>query len=263
MINLASFKRKFELDIQQGRFTLKTLDNADELRAAFRLRYKVFQVELIGLEDNDQEDFDSYDLHADHLGIFDTKSGLLVATCRLNHSDFCQSFYSEQEFNLAPLVNNNLKKLELGRVCVHRDYRKGILIILLWKAIAKYIETSKADILFGCGSVNTEDPDEAHLLYKYLHLKNKIRPMIGVEPTLKYKSEGFEAKKSDLNDPLTDAEIIKAEAILPSLCRSYFDIGCFVPTAPAFDKEFKCIDFLTVLNMSELDPQVQKKMFGG
>lgn len=263
MIKLSTFKRKFNLDMQLGRFHLKTLENENELRAALRLRYKVFQVELIGLEDNDQEDFDSYDPHADHLGLFDTKSGLLVATCRLNHSDFCTSFYSEQEFDLKPLIDNNLKKLELGRVCIHQDYRKGILIILLWKAIAKYIEISKAELLFGCGSVNTEDPDEAYLLYKYLQLNNKIKSMDGVEPTLKYKSEPFESKKVGLNLNLTAEEILKAETILPPLCRSYFDIGCYVPTTPAFDKEFKCIDFLTVLKISELDPQIRKKMFGG
>ena len=263
VINLSLFKRKFNLEMQQGHFTIKTLETSDELKAAFRLRYKVFQVELVGLEDNNQEDFDSYDVYADHLGIFDNKSGLLIATCRINHSDFCQSFYSEQEFTLKPLLDNNFRKLELGRVCVHKDYRKGILIMLLWRAIAKYIEISKADILFGCGTVATEDPDEAFLLYRYLIEKNKIRLVNGVEPTSKYKSASFQSKISNLNLPTSADDKEKAEKILPSLCRSYFDIGCYVPTTPAFDIEFKCIDFLTVLNMSDLDPQIRKKMLGG
>ena len=161
VMDLSQFKRKFEFEMKQGRYILKTLETAEELKAAFRLRYKVFQVELIGLEDNDFEDHDQYDFHADHLGIFDSKSGFLIATCRLNHSDFCKSFYSEQEFTIQPLLDNNLRKLELGRVCVHNDYRKGIIIILLWRAIAKYIEISKSEILFGCGSVSTEDPEKA------------------------------------------------------------------------------------------------------
>lgn len=257
------FKRKFNLNLQQGRFLLKTLQTHEELKEAFKLRYKVFQVEMIGLEDSDQEDFDSYDFHADHIGVFDTKSGFLIATCRINHSDFCNSFYSEQEFTLQPLIANNFKKMELGRVCVHRDYRKGILIMLLWRAIAKYIEISKTDLLFGCGSVTTEDPHEAFLLYKYLIEKNKVRSVSGVNPTLKYQSLDFQTQLANIDLPLSNEEIIKAELILPPLCRSYFDIGCFVPTTPAFDKEFKCIDFLTVLNIADLDPLIKKKLFGG
>lgn len=261
-MELSLFKRKFNFDMQHGRYLLKTLETADELKAAFRLRYKVFQVELVGLEDVDLEDHDQYDFNADHLGIFDTKSGLLIATCRLNHSSFCKSFYSEQEFTLTPLLDNKLQKLELGRVCVHNDYRKGIIIILLWRAIAKYIEISKTDILFGCGSVSTEDPAQAYLLYRYLLENKKIRPHLGVEPTEEYKSQEFEHLHSRLDFSITHDEAKEAEALLPPLCRSYFDIGCFVPTKPAFDKEFKCIDFLTVLNISELDQQLKKKLFG-
>lgn len=261
-MELSSYKRNFAFEMQHGRYLLKTLETAEELKAAFRLRYKVFQVELVGLEDNDFEDHDEFDFKADHLGIFDVKSGFLIATCRLNHSDFCKSFYSEQEFTLEPMLNNSLRKLELGRVCVHNDYRKGILIILLWRAIAKYIEISKVDILFGCGSVSTEDPAQALLLYRYLLKNNKIRPQHGVEPTEKYKSKEFDRLHTETQPTVSDEDHKIAEALLPPLCRSYFDIGCFVPTKPAFDKEFKCIDFLTVLNISELDPQVKKKLFG-
>ncbi|AZZ36362.1 GNAT family N-acetyltransferase [Bdellovibrio sp. qaytius] len=262
IMDLALFKRKFNFEMQHGRYLLKTLENAEELKAAFRLRYKVFQVEMIGLEDNDFEDHDAYDFDADHLGIFDAKSGFLIATCRLNHSDFCKSFYSEQEFTIQPMLENNLRKLELGRVCVHNDYRKGIIIILLWRAIAKYIEISKSDILFGCGSVSTEDPEKAYLLYRYLLENNKIRPQAGVEPTEKYKSPDFERLHLSSDLSVSASEAKEAEALLPPLCRSYFDIGCFVPTKPAFDADFKCIDFLTVLNIPELDPQIKKKLFG-
>ena len=215
-MDLSLFKRKFEFEMQQGRYILKTLETAEELKAAFRLRYKVFQVEMIGLEDNDLEDHDDYDFNADHLGIFDSKSGFLIATCRLNHSDFCNSFYSEQEFTIQPMLDNNLRKLELGRVCVHNDYRKGIIIILLWRAIAKYIEISKSDLLFGCGSVSTEDPAKAYLLYRYLLENNKIRPQLGVEPTDKYKSQDFERlhAKSDFSVSREDAK--EAESLLYS-----------------------------------------------
>ena len=263
MINLNLFTPKINLNLSQGQFHIKTLNKAVELKAALKLRYKVFQVELIGLEDAEAEDYDQFDLQADHIGIFDTKADVLVATCRVNHSDFCDRFYSEQEFTMKPLLNTKSKKLEIGRVCVHSKYRKGIFIILLWRAIAKYIELSKVDILFGCGSVNTLDANEAYLLYRYLIEKKRIKLIEGVSPTDNYRSEEFNKRLETISLPLTSEESLKAETLLPPLCRSYFDIGCFVPTAPAFDRDFKCIDFLTVLNMSELQATVRKKLFGG
>jgi putative hemolysin len=91
----------------------------------------------------------------------------------------------------------------------------------------------------------------------------KIRHVSGIVPTQNYTSVHFQNKLSDLHMPLSELEVAKAKNILPPLCRSYFDIGCYVPSIPAFDKEFKCIDFLTVLQIVEIDPSIKKKLFGG
>jgi putative hemolysin len=53
-----------------------------------------------------------------------------------------------------------------------------------------------------------------------------------------------------------------AEALLPPLCKSYFDIGCYAAGTPAIDYDFKCIDFLTILEKRTLEPTLRKKMFG-
>jgi hypothetical protein len=39
-------------------------------------------------------------------------------------------------------------------------------------------------------------------------------------------------------------------------------MGCFVPGLPAFDREFKCFDFFTVLELDELAPKIRQKMLG-
>ena len=257
-----NFNQKIKIDSPESRYRIKTLETEVELREAFRLRYKVFQVEKIGLPNEDNEDFDEYDLNADHLGIFDTKANLLIGTCRLNSSEFCKSFYSEQEFNIASLIAEPVAKLEIGRVCIHQEYRKGIIIMLLWRAIAKYIQLSDSKIVFGCGSVSTEDPKEAALLYKYLFEESRMQADPKIFPTEAYGSNAFQSAFSSFQPVLTADERELAKSLLPSLCRSYFDIGCYVPCAPAFDRDFKCIDFLTVLRVDQLNPQLKKKLFG-
>jgi putative hemolysin len=261
-MKLENFETKVKLQSQSGRFLVKTITDPIELHRAFLLRYQVFQVEMIGHENAEGIDYDEFDELADHLAIIDTKTQQLIATCRLNCSLFVNRFYSEQEFECAALLNRAETKLEIGRVCIHSDYRKGVIIMLLWRAIAEYMTKTKTQILFGCGSVMTEDPNEALLLYKYLTEENKIRNEHAIAPTEKYLSKDFGKLIEDRPFKLNSEERSVAEKLLPSLCRSYFDIGCYAAGLPAFDREFKCIDFLTILESDELNPRMRQRMMG-
>lgn len=257
-----SFEAKVNLQISAGRFTIKTITSTEELKKAFSLRYQVFQVEMVGSEVLIGEDHDEYDQVSDHLAIFDTQSNQMIATCRLNCSLFSNRFYSEQEFKCAALISLPDIKLEIGRVCVHQDFRKGIVIMLLWKAIAEYMLKTESKFLFGCGSVQTQNPKEAVILYRYLQETGKIRNSYEISPTEKYQSAEFESLLLNYERLLNADEQALAKNLLPSLCRSYFDIGCFSPGKPAFDRDFKCIDFLTILDVNELSPLIRRKMMG-
>lgn len=252
-----------------GKFLVKTIDSEEELRRACMLRYQVFQKETIGIQDSpdsvdsDQLDTDEYDFDADHLAIIDTQTSQIVATCRLNSSLFVNRFYTEQEFQCQELLDLSETKLEIGRVCVHPDFRRGAIILILWRAIAEYMIKTQTRILFGCGSVMTQDPKETALLYRHLLSLGKVRESQNIQPTSKYRFREFESLLSDTRHlPLTEAERVMAEAILPPLCQSYFDIGCYVPGVPAIDRDFKCIDFLTILKSDELNEKLRQKMFG-
>ena len=147
------FGAKIKIENSAGRFTLRTLSTMAELSQAFQLRFQVFQVEMGGGNVFEGRDHDEFDWVSDHIGIFDSKSDQMIATCRLNCSLFSNKFYSEQEFNCSQLIQQPQTKLEIGRVCVRREFRKGIVIMLLWRAIAQYMNKSQARFLFGCGSV--------------------------------------------------------------------------------------------------------------
>ena len=262
-VMLEAFKKtNYKIDFSAGKYIVKTVESRQELQQSLKLRYQVFQVEMLGQTESDNLDQDQFDEFADHLIITDNDKNVVAATCRINHSSFCKHFYTEQEFSIQPLLENSLNKMEIGRVCINSEYRKGAVIILLWKAIAAYLKTSNTDILFGCGSVKTEDPKLALILFKYLKLTNKVSLLENIHPIGQYRSKIFEIELEKNKSELAYEEVSIAKSLLPPLCKAYFDIGCFVPCAPAFDSDFKCIDFLTVLKVKNLDAKIRQKMLG-
>jgi putative hemolysin len=122
---------KIPFSFQVGHFTAKTIGTMSELNQAFALRAQVFQIEMIGKTNFEGVDTDSFDLAADHLAIIDHQTGLMVATCRLSCSLFTNRFYFEQEFQCQELMARPEIKLELGRVCIHLDFRKGAILLML------------------------------------------------------------------------------------------------------------------------------------
>lgn len=263
LIQSSNFKSKVEISFTAGRFHVRTLATEAELRDAFQLRFQIFQIEMAGKAQASGFDEDQFDLSADHLGVFDQKTGKLIATARFLCSKFTSKFYSEQEFNCGALLSSAKVLLEVGRVCVDLNFRKGIIVMLLWRGIAEYVKKSKAEILFGCGSVPTTEPAQAVLLYRYLMEEAKVRVVPGVTPTQKYLSHEFEFLMDlSRNALLTDTDKSTAKALLPPLCDAYFNIGCFVPGPPALDREFRCFDFLTVLDLNKLDDRLRQKLLG-
>ena len=261
-----SFTRHVPLEISVGHFRIQTLSTPEQLSESFRLRYRTFQVEKIGVQGGHElsEDTDEFDALCDHLGIYDDRTGQLIATARLNCSLFSKRFYSSQEFHCDALLELPGVKLELGRVCVHRDFRKGIILMLLWRAIATYMVKTETAVLFGCGSIDTQSAEDAVLVYRHLHAEKTLELIKGVRPTDRFRSPEFDRLllQQPLSQVLTPNETARAQSLLPPLCKSYFNIGCYVPSTPAFDTAFACVDFLTVLETHRLDPKVRQKMMG-
>lgn len=107
--------------------------NKTEIRAAQRLRYQVFYQEM-GAQPNTQLsnvesgiDQDIFDLYCEHLIVRDTQTSEVVGTYRLLSPSMAQrvgGYYSETEFDLTRLGNLNDTMVEVGRSCVHPDYRQ-------------------------------------------------------------------------------------------------------------------------------------------
>ena len=118
--------------------------NDDEVRAAQALRYDVFVRELGAdgdLVDHDAGlERDNFDSYARQLLLFDRArpdGEQVVGVYRLIENEAATGrFYSEAEYDLGPLRASGRRLLELGRSCLHPDYRGGAAMLHMWQGLA-------------------------------------------------------------------------------------------------------------------------------
>ena len=254
---MREFKPKVRLHIDSRKYIIKTVDDIFELEQALELRYEVFYRETLNKDTFTRIDIDKFDILSDHLIIIDKKLGEVVGTYRLISSEFSDNFYSETEFSMESIKSTPGIKIELGRACVHRSYRNGTAIALLWKGLSEYIKALHANYLFGCSSVSTTNALEISLIYKYIKELHLSPEEMRVYPKIKYKLKdlGYHMEAFQKFD-------IKSESIresIPALLRSYLKAGSVICGEPALDKKFKCADFFTVLDLQILTESYEKR----
>ncbi len=132
-----------------------------ELRAAQALRASVFGDEFgARFDDSEGLDRDSFDDFCDHLNVYDVANGCIIATTRLLCSEQARragGFYSASEFDLGAIERLPGRILEIGRTCVHPEYRSGAAITVLWSALADYLLQNDFSYLVGCASISLRD----------------------------------------------------------------------------------------------------------
>ncbi len=137
----------------------------NEILDAQRRRYRVFAGEMgANLPSRTPGvDHDIYDPYCEHLVVRDTQSGEVVGTYRILSPDNARQigYYSENEFDLTRLQHLRPRLVEIGRSCVHPDYRTGATITLLWSGLAQYMVERGYDYLTGCASISMADGGHA------------------------------------------------------------------------------------------------------
>lgn len=222
------------------------LTDADRA-AAFRLRFVIFNLELQeGLESAyvTGYDTDRYDEVCDHLIVESSATGEVVGTYRMQMGSVAASnygYYSEQEFDFSPYEDLRGQIAELGRACIHREHRSTEVLNLLWRGLARYVLVNGGRYMMGCCSLNSQDAMEGHAVYA--SLKNYlVPPDLQTAPTPRYTL------------PRCKGEMTPMQA--PKLLRAYLTIGAKICGPPALDREFRTIDFLTLLDLHTLHPRV-------
>nr|MBP7195659.1 GNAT family N-acetyltransferase [Candidatus Cloacimonadota bacterium] len=250
---IKNFRAHIPICLDKKNFIVKTADSTEELRAALKLRHDVFLDELLKRKKKSGIDIDRFDKHCDHLLIIDKRNGMIIGTYRLQSSLHTKRWYTATEFHMKHILKRLPgNKLELGRACVHPDYRNGVTIALLWEGIGTYIAASQTSYLFGCSSIKTMDKEEIRGIYQYLKQNGHLTDDHRVRPRNKFKVPGM-ARHARRKHQLSSLDELSAHKDkIPALLNSYLKAGAKVCGVPALDRSFKCIDFLTLLRVQDM-----------
>jgi len=241
-----------------GRYRLRLAESVEDRDAACRLRFKVFNIELNeGLERSYQTgmDTDHFDLFCEHLLVEDKSESnparRVVGTYRLQSGETAArnlGYYSEREFSFAPYEPLRANILELGRASIDREHRTPEVLTLLWRGIAQYANDMGLRYMIGCSSLNSKDPVEGWQVYRQLE-QYRVSPEFATEPAAGFacpiEMEGADAQLP----PPTDDPSLRTPTKVPKLLKTYLAIGARICGAPAWDREFGTIDFLTLLDL--------------
>ncbi len=256
---LKNFEPKIRFRLEKDKYVIKTVENFDELEQVLRLRHEVFLEECAGQRHLTGLDFDEYDLLCDHLVVIDSEKDEVLGTYRVICSRFSEKFYTSSEFDISNLLALNGVKLELGRACIRKTHRTGIVIQLLWRAIAQYIKESKADYLFGCASVFTQKPVEAAAIQLYLKKRGALTDEALVQPIGKYIDSQVEECVEFLSRPEFGFDPDAASKMVPALFKSYLKLGSKICGLPANDRKFQCYDYVTLQEIKAFGQSIEKK----
>lgn len=243
--------------VEPAALTVSWAKHADEIRQAQRLRFRVFADEM-GARLNTTvpgHDVDLFDNYCEHLLVRDQVTREVVGTYRLltpAQAIRVGSTYSDTEFDLTRLRSLRERMVELGRSCVHPDYRHGGVIMTLWGALAEFMVRNKLDTMIGCASIpmlhnGIVSGDVAASIWQQLKATHLAPIEHHVRPRLPLPVER-------LNSAL--------EVEPPALIKGYLRLGAKVLGAPAWDPDFNTADLPMMMRIQDLPSRYRKHFLG-
>lgn len=241
-----------------ARYEVALASSDSEIEDAQRLRYQVFFEEM-GAQaslatQRLERDIDGFDADCEHLLVREARSGQLVGCYRIMQPHVAQrrgSFYSDQEFDLTRLHHIRSRTAELGRACIHPEFRNGSVIMLLWSALARYMHERGYEYAIGCASVPLSDGHaNASAVYRELAQKCLAPAEYRVFPRHAYALEKSEAPA------------VPVTVKVPPLLKGYARLGAWIGGEPAWDADFNTADIFVLLPMARISDSYAKHFWG-
>lgn len=247
-------------------FEASWAESEAEVREAQRLRYAIFADEMkarlappagtpAGL------DADHFDIHCDHLLVRVRERGgdgpgQLVGTYRVLGPDAARragACYTDGEFDLAPLAALRGGAVELGRACVHADWRSGGVILSLWSELGKYMVERGLHTMFGCASIGMADGGQlARRVWRQLRdSPYLVRPEFRIRPLTPLPPGDDEAGEAP-----GQATMLRE---MPPLIKGYLRCGARVLGPPSFDQGFNTADLPIMMQLADLPARYGKQ----
>ena len=235
-------------------FAVRLAQDETDLQAAQRLRYDVFVAELGGdgdlVDHENRLERDRFDPYFDHLLLMDqSQEDRVVGVYRLLRDEPARAagqFYSEDEYDLTVLRRSGRRLLELGRSCLHPEYRGGAAMYLLWQGLADYVQEYDIEVLFGTASFHGTDVARMAQSLSLLHHRH-----------LAPEETRVRARQFQSMDLISEDSIDRRAAMLamPALIKAYLRLGGCVGEGAFVDHGFNTTDVCLILDTARMPTQ--------
>ena len=187
-------------------------------------------------------DHDAYDLTCQHAILRDEWSNEIVAYTRVKflYGDELHKSYSQQEFYLEHIFQDSDRIVEIGRTCVHLDYRSSRAVSILWAHIFNYyILNVRANYLIGCVSIkkfgNEENIYDTHQFIQQLPV-----------------NQSCNIQSKNIVEIACSLQNVSKKIKMPKLFDVYLKMNGKLSKQAYFDRDFNCLDYFVLMPVGEM-----------
>lgn len=240
------------LALRKGRYAARFAETGEDIARAQALRYLTFLANR-GLGDGAQTglDADAFDPVCKHVLVEEVKTGTLVCCFRLlplTSGDEIGRSYSAQYYELSALQSFDGPMVEMGRFCIHPDWRDPDILRVAWGAMTRFVDEEGVEMLFGCSSFHGTEAEEyldAFAMLKERHLAPKRwLPRVKAPNVFRFASA--------LRRRKPDAKL--AMLRMPPLLRTYLVMGGWVSDHAVVDRQLNTLHVFTGLEIRAIPP---------
>ena len=229
----------------RGRYRARMAETDADVARAQVLRTRSFR------EPGAAVDVDAFDAVCTHVLVEEVRSGTLVACFRLlpltGGCEISRS-YSAPFYDLAALSASPGRMVEMGRFCIHPDWRDADILRVAWGAMTAYVDREGVEMLFGCSSFHgtlAEGYLDAFAMLKEAHLAPKRwLPRVKAPNVFRF-AQKLRRKKPDLR---------RAMLAMPPLLRTYLLMGGWVSDHAVVDRDLNTLHVFTGLEIAAIPP---------
>lgn len=233
--------------LTKGRYQARMADSVRDVADAQVLRTLAFHTA--------EPDQDMFDALCHHILIHDTGCGSLVCCFRMlvidDGADVADC-YAAQYYELSALEAFEGKMVELGRFCIHPDWKDPDILRVAWGAMTEFVDENDIGMLFGCSSfagIETDQYLDAFAVLKARHLAPKRwLPRVKAPDVFRY---GARLRRKP--------DVKKAMLRMPPLLRTYLLMGGWVSDHAVVDRQLNTLHVFTGLEIGAI-PATRKRL---
>ena len=195
-------------------------------------------------------DRDRFDRECAHVLVHEVRSGTLVCCFRMlvleGGAEVGRS-YSAQFYGLEALAGFEGRMVEMGRFCIHPDWKDPDILRVAWGAMTAYVDAEGVEMLFGCSSFHGTDAEayaDAFAMLKERHLAPK-RWLPKVKAPKVFRFAQKLRRKPDAK---------QAMLRMPPLLRTYLLMGGWVSDHAVVDSHMNTLHVFTGLEINAIPP---------